>query len=414
MLFRYTASTSEGRIIEGEGEFESRQAILEFLKNQNLTPIKIEALVTYQKKLRGGIFSSPINLTDKIFLTRYLALMLRVGTDIFKAIDILIADFEKPALKALLLEIRQNLEKGNPFYQTFQKYPRIFSPVFTNMIKAGEASGNLEKIFNDLSFSLQKERELKQRLHSALIYPILLTIVSIGILFLLVTFAIPRISSMFFESGMNIPTVTKVIFNISTFLGKYGLTLGGFLLIVSGALFIFFKGTSLGRKVFQRIIFNLPLVKEILKKMAYQRFAMTFGSLMRAGLPIIENLEITADTVGNEEMKQSLLRIAHEGVMRGIPLGEAFHREEVFPQTIRTLIAIGEKAGHTEEVLKNLADFYETEIDTAVKSLVALFEPLMLMIIGLVVGAIALAVILPVYQFISQMSMVQQPQGPSL
>lgn len=408
MLFHYTASTPEGKIIEGEGEFENRQAILDFLKNQNLTPIKVEALVAYKKRLRGGIFSSPISLTDKIFLTRYLALMLRVGTDIFKAIDILIADFEKPALKALLMEIRQNLEKGNPFYLTFQKYPRIFSSVFTNMIKAGESSGNLEQVFSDLSVSLEKERELKQRLRSALIYPILLVGVSIAILFLLVSFAIPRISSMFLESGMKIPTITKIIFNVSTFLSQYGLILLGFFLIFVFVLFLFFRGSLLGRKVFQRIIFNIPLVKEILKKMAYQRFATTFGSLMRAGLPIVENLEITAETVGNEEMRQALLRIAHEGVMRGVPLGEAFHKEEIFPQTIRTLIAIGEKAGHTEEVLKNLADFYETEIDTSVKSLVALFEPLMLMIIGVVVGAIALAVILPVYQFISQMSVEQQ------
>lgn len=137
--------------------------------------------------------------------------------------------------------------------------------------------------------------------------------------------------------------------------------------------------------------------------MAYQRFATTFGSLMRAGLPILENLEITATTVGYEEMRQALLRIAHEGVARGISLGDAFRNEEIFPQTIRTLISIGEKAGRTDEVLKTLSDFYDTEIDAAVKSLVAIFEPIMLIFIGVIVGGIALAVILPVYQFTNQL-----------
>lgn len=402
MLFKYRASDEEGKIIEGEGDFVNESAVLEFLKGRNLNPISLE-LVATKSKIRASLFGSPITITDQIFLTRYLALMLKVGTDIFKAIDILIADFEKPAVRSLLIEIRENLSKGQPFYSTFAKYPKIFSPVFTNLIRAGEASGNLEKVFEELSDSLEKQRDLSQRIKSALIYPILLVVASIGIVALLVTFAIPKMATLFEGSEMKMPPITKMIFSVSAFLSHYGLYLLIGVIILVVALLMFYKLTLIGRRFFQRIAYKIPLVNNILAKMSYQRFAMTFGALMRAGLPILENLEITATTVGNEEMRQALMRIAQEGIVKGVTLGEAFRREEVFPQTIRTLISIGEKAGHTEEVLHTLSEFYDSEIDAAVKSLVSIFEPLMLVIIGVVVGGIALAVILPVYQFTTQL-----------
>ncbi|HRU33521.1 MAG TPA: type II secretion system F family protein [Candidatus Paceibacterota bacterium] len=402
MLFKYRASTKDGKIVEGEGDFANEDAVLAYLKTQDLNPINLQ-LVATKSKLRSRLFGSPININDQIFLTRDLALMLKVGTDIFKAIDILIADYDKPAVRSLLIEIRENLSKGQPFYTTFAKYPKIFSPVFTNLIRAGEASGNLESVFEELSVTLEKQRDLQQRIKSALIYPVLLVVASIGIIALLVTFAIPKMATLFQGGDMPLPPVTKVIFNISFFLSQYGLyILIGVIALIAGAV-MFYKMSIVGRTFFQRLAYRLPVVKGVLSKMAYQRFATTFGSLMRAGLPILENLEITATTVGYEEMRQALLRIAHEGVARGISLGDAFRNEEIFPQTIRTLISIGEKAGRTDEVLKTLSDFYDTEIDAAVKSLVAIFEPIMLIFIGVIVGGIALAVILPVYQFTNQL-----------
>ncbi len=402
MLYHYTAYNKDGKITEGDGDFKDSTFVLEFLKNQGLTPIKLTATKTYKSKLTKA-WGSPISIVDKLFLTKYLSLMLKVGTDIFKAIDILIADFKKPAVRALLMEIRKNLEAGKPFYTTFANYPRIFSPVFINLIKAGEASGNLESIFASLSSSLEKERELNSRVRSALTYPVLLVSASFAILVMLVTFVIPRMASMFMESDMKIPPVTKLIFNISFFFQANGLWIFGVLAVIIIGLIIFFRITKAGRLIFSRLTYKIPLVSDILKKTAYQRFGNTFGSLMRAGLPILENLEITATTVGNEEMRQALIRIAREKIVRGMTIGDAFREEEVFPQTIRTLISIGEKAGHTEEVLGSLSDFYQSEIDNSIKSMVSIFEPLMLLFIGVVVGGIALAVILPMYQFVSQM-----------
>jgi type IV pilus assembly protein PilC len=407
MLFHYTATNKEGKMIEGEGDFKDAAALLEHIKNQGLTPISIKSSKTLKGSLGKGVFGNPINLTDKIFLTKYLSLMLKSGTDLFRAIDILIADFQKPSMKMLLTEVRQNLEKGLPFYTTFQAYPNIFNPVFTSLIKAGEASGNLEKIFHDLSFSLEREKELKQKIKSALTYPILLVGASIGILILMVTFAIPRIASMFDTGEMKIPPVTKLIFSISFFMADHGLIVFGILFILIIALIIFFRKVKSGKKIFNRIVYKMPIIKNVMQKTSYQRFCSTFGSLMRAGLPILENLEITATTVGNDEMKQAINRIAREGLSRGLTMGDAFRKEPVFPQTIRTLVAVGEKAGHTEEIFGTLTDFYEKEIDMSVKSLVSLIEPLMLLMMGLIVGGIAMSVIMPVYQFVGQMGGAQ-------
>lgn len=403
MLFHYTATNKEGRLIEDNGDFKDSETLLEHIKNQGLTPISIKAAKTLSGGIGKGVLGNPINLTDKIFLTKYLSLMLKSGTDLFKAIDILIADFQKPTMKMLLMEVRQNLEKGLPFYTTFQSYPNIFSPVFTSLVRAGEASGNLERIFFDLSRSLEKERELKQKIKSALTYPILLVTASLGILVLLVTFAIPRISSMFNTGDMKIPPITKAIFALSDFMSNHGLAVLGVVIAIVITLVLFFKKVQAGKKIFNRIIYKMPVISKVMQKNSYQRFCSTFGSLMRAGLPILENLEITATTVGNDEMRQAIVRIGKEGLSKGLTMGDAFRREPVFPQTIRTLVAVGEKAGHTEEIFGTLTEFYETEVDMSVKSLVSLVEPLMLLMMGVMVGGIALAVILPVYQFVGQM-----------
>lgn len=403
MLFHYTATNKEGRLIEDSGDFKDSETLLEHIKNQGLTPISIKAAKTLSGGIGKGVIGNPINLTDKIFLTKYLALMLKSGTDLFKAIDILIADFQKPAMKMLLMEVRQNLEKGLPFYTTFQSYPNIFSPVFTSLVRAGEASGNLERIFFDLSKSQEKERELKQKIKSALTYPILLVAASLGILVLLVTFAIPRISSMFNTGDMKIPPVTKAIFALSDFMSNHGLSVFGVIIGIIVVSVLFFNKTKAGKKIFNRIIYKMPVINKVMQKNSYQRFCSTFGSLMRAGLPILENLEITALTVGNDEMKEAVIRIGREGLAKGLTMGDAFRKEPVFPQTIRTLVAVGEKAGHTEDIFGTLTEFYETEVDMSVKSLVSLVEPLMLLMMGVMVGGIALAVILPVYQFVGQM-----------
>ena len=401
MKFNYKAADAAGKINEGSLEAENAGEVLKVLAYKGLKPISIVPEKAMERKAKG-VFGQTITITDKIFLTKYLALMLRVGTDLFRAINILIANFDKPIMKSLLLEIRTNLEKGQPFWQTFAAYPKYFSPVFVNLVKAGEASGSLEKIFEDLSVDLEKEHELQGRIRSALAYPVILFILSVFILFFLVTFALPRISSVFEGGGFNPPAFSRIVFAVGNFLGNnVGIIIAGALVLVA-ATWVFAKRTLAGKRFFASLLNYIPIVKTVVNKLAIQRFAATLSSLMRAGVPILEALNITAGAVSYPKIKDALLRVARDGVTKGLTLGEAFSRETVFPPVVINLVAISERAGHLDEVLKTLADFYDTEISASVKNLVTFIEPALLIMIGGVIALIALSILVPIYQLVTQ------------
>ena len=404
MRFRYTASQADDKITEGTIEAATPAEVLAYLGSRGLKPISLKVSGGIGEKSFGKVFKKSISVSDKIFLTKYLSLMLRVGTDLFKAIGVLIEDFDKPAIKALLLEIRSNLEKGNPFYTTFLKYPKYFSPVFVNLIKAGEASGNLERILGELSVSLEKENDLRHKVKSALIYPIILVLLSFVILILLISVVLPKIANVFLSGGMEPPLFSKIVFTTGIFINQYIWFFLGGLIIFGVGNWYFFSNTLAGRKIFHHFISKLPVISQVLEKIALQRFASTFSSLLRAGLPILDSLEITAQVAGFEGLKDALIRISREGVAKGLTIGDAFRRETIFPRVVVNLIAISERAGHMEDILLTLADFYESEVESSVKTLVSFLEPILLLGIGVIIGTIALSIIMPVYQLVGAVS----------
>jgi len=398
MRFHYVASEPGGRVVEGDLEAQGPAEVLEWMASQGLRPVSVRAMGGVDKRGLKGIFSQSISVADKVFLTKYLALMLKVGTDLFKAIDILIAAFDKPAVKSLLIEVRDSLSKGQPFYGTFTKYPKYFSPVFINLIKAGEASGNLESVFDDLSKSLEKEQAIRGKIRGALIYPIVLVCLAMAILFLLATFALPRIAEVFLSGGIEPPTFSKIVFTVGLFLGNNVYIIIPLIILAVIGSWYFFQKTVMGKGVMGGIMNKTPIISNILYRLALQRFASTLSSLLRSGMPILDSLEITADSVGHAELKAALIRISREGISKGLTVGEAFRREPIFPRVVVNLIAISEKAGHIENILDTLADFYESEIDSSVKTLISFLEPALLLVIGFVVAVIALSIIMPVYQ----------------
>lgn len=402
MRFHYIATNVSGKTIEGNYEAESSLDVLKYLASQGLKPLSLKILRETGKGAGFKIFKKSVSISDKVFLTKYLALMLKIGTDLFKAIDILIADFENPSLKALLIEIRLGLEKGQPFYYVFAKYPKIFSLVFVNLIKAGEVSGNLENVLEQLSVFLQREQDLRNKIKAAITYPLILSIVSIFVLIFLISFALPKIAAVFSSGGFEPPAFSRIVFSFGLFVGDYvWLIIGLFIACLIGGWFFVFK-TLTGRKIFYRFITKLPAVGVVLKKIALQRFVSTLSALLSAGMPILNSLEITADAVGSEEIKNSLLRISREGVSKGMTIGEAFRREPVFPRMVVNLMAISEKAGHIENMLSTMSDFYESEIESSIKGLVSFLEPILLLVIGVVIAFIALSIIVPIYQLVGQ------------
>lgn len=401
MKFKYTAIQPDGKVTEGTTEAATPGEVLEQLGGKGLRPVSIKPLSSLFQG-RRGIASGSIGAQDQIFITRYLALMLKVGTDLFRAIDILIEDFDKPQVKALLIEMRGNLEKGVPFYVTFANHPKVFSPVFVNMIKSGEQSGNLDTVLENISASLEKTEALKSKIRGALIYPVILLTASLLILVGLVSFALPKLAEVFSGGDFNPPAFSRVVFAVGLFFGQYVVViLGSFAIIIITLVVSFYSSLSF-RKVVTRFLKKLPVVRKVAHRIGIQRFASVLASLMKAGLPIVDALELTAESVGDDDIKASLLRISREGITKGASIGDAFKKESSFPRVVTNLIAISEKSGHIDDVLETISRFYEGEIDESLKTLVAFIEPILLIGIGVIVAVIALSIIVPIYQLVGQ------------
>jgi len=401
MKYHYTAAQADGRIVEGMVEADSQSEVLAYLATKELKPIAVSTVgeSVLQKKI---YFRKGITAIDKIFLTKHLALMLRLGTDLFRALDILVADAERPALKSFLQEIRSTLEKGQPFYTVFANYPRDFSSVFVNLVKAGETAGGLDQTFDDLSRMLSQQEDLRRRIRSALVYPALLVVGSFVIFIFLTTFALPRIAEVFLQGNLEIPLFSKVVFTVGLFFADYVWYIVGIIVFLAVAGWFFLVRTVVGQRLFLGLLNLVPVVGRVIQRIAIQRFAATLSSLMKAGVPIVSALEITADSLGHQRLGDALKRIAQEGIAQGLTLGEAFKKEPAFPLAISSLVAIAEKAGHLDEVLMTLSTFYESEIESAIKAMVSIIEPVMLIFIGIIVALIALSIVVPVYQLVGQ------------
>lgn len=395
MLYHYLASDNQGKIYEGNYDAENINDVLVYLSGAGLKPISIKPIKIVNPVL---FWKKAIKLEDKIFLMKYLSLMLQVGTDLLSAINILISDLQNPGIHNFLIEVRENLTKGKSFYESFANHPKSFSVVETNIIKAAETSGNLQKTFENLSNSLQREAELRGKIKSVLIYPIILLVMSLSIFFFLSTFALPKIAKVFNDSGIEPPTFSRIVFAIGLFINDNLFSILIFLLIFIILLIYFLFFNSFGRNFASQLIGRMPFIKKIYLDIGIQRFTATFASLLKAGIPIIESLRITADVVGHQEIKAAILRVAEEGLSRGLTVSEAFKKEIIFPRVVTNLIAISEKAGHLDEVLQTLSEFYASNIDSTIKSVVAVIEPILLIFMGGIVGIIALSIVIPIYQ----------------
>jgi type IV pilus assembly protein PilC len=400
MLYHYLASDKQGVHSEGEYEAADLGGVLSYLARSNLQPISVKP-VEKKDDIKALFKSGNISVTDKIFLMRYLALMLRVGTDLLSAVNILLSDFEKPAVREFLMEVRSNLTRGQAFYQAFAARPKMWSLVTVNLIKAAEASGNLQSTLEDLTVQLEKDAALMRKIKSAFIYPIILLITSLVIFLFLSLFALPKIAKVFSDTGIKPPAFSRIVFAVGLFAADHAVAIVSTIILGSFGAIWFLTKTLVGRKFISRAFERTPIVKRVVADLAVQRFASTYASLLKAGLPIVETTRITADVVGTEHFRVALLRVADEGLSKGLTVGEAFRRETIFPKVVTNLIAISEKAGHMEEVLRTVADFYAGNVDDSIKTLVAFLEPMLLLGMGGLVALIAMSIIIPIYQLTS-------------
>jgi len=403
MLFIYKALTKEGRETQGELQATNRQVAIEYLQRDNLTPLFIEEKGSFEKRkasIFNFTFGNRVSALDRMFLTRHLSAILKSGINLREALEILEDDVQKPIMKKILKDARINLERGQPLSVTFQAYEKHFSSVFIGLVKAGEVSGNLEGTLENLGMQLQRDYDLKKRVQSAMIYPLILLGASSLIVVLLLTFVMPRLIKALTQAKVVLPLITRVLIGLSKILSANPiLTIIVFLALIISAI-TFFQNKQ-GRQFFISIMERLPVSKNLIKKLALSRFAITLRNLLNSGVSAVEALNITAKTIGNEKYERALLDIEAE-LRKGAPLHEVFKkRGNLFPHLVISVIAVGERTGTLERSLLLISNYYNEEVDRVLKNLVSLLEPILLIIMGAIVAAIALSILLPIYQLVS-------------
>lgn len=399
--FIYEAYNSEGVITRGEYEGVTRDEVVEYLVKRDLTPVSVEALRTRGEG--GGILSlnffERLSPVDVMFLVRNLATTVKAGLSVVEALDILIADAEKKMMKRVLQEAQAMIKNGQPLSSGFEAYRDSFPPIFMGMLRAGELSGQLDKTLTELGSYLSKEYALRSKVKSALTYPVILLVASGGVMTLLLIFVLPRLTSSFAASGVKLPFITQVFLGISTIL-TWSFTLDFAVLAGLIWFFVYFRTTSIGKRFFFWLISHTPVANELVKKVALVRFARTFGNLIGSGISAIEALELSSKSIGNQRYELAIKGAISE-VENGSPISEALGKSpDLFPRLLISLIIVGERTGSLHEIMGTFADFYEEEVDNTLKDLTAILEPALLLVMGLIVGAIAVSIILPIYQLV--------------
>lgn len=399
--FIYEAYNKEGVLTHGEYEGINRDETIEYLIKRNLTPVSV--LEIRARGGGGGVlafnFFERLSPVDVMFLVRNLSTTVKAGLSIVDALDILIADAEKKLMKKVLQEAQAMIKKGQPLSNSFDAYKDSFPPIFMGMLRAGELSGQLDKILAELGHYLSKEYALRSKVKSALTYPIILLVASLGVMTLLLVFVLPRLTSSFAASGVKLPFITQVFLGLSKMI-TWSFTLD--FVVVAGLVwfFVYFRTTNMGKRFFFWVISRTPVANELVKKVALVRFARTFGNLISSGVSAVEALKLSSESIGNLPYEIAI-KNAIASVENGSPISEALSRfPRLFPRLLISLIVVGERTGSLHEIMSTFADFYEEEVDNVLKDLTSILEPALLLIMGLLVGAIAVSIILPIYQLV--------------
>ncbi|MFA6594438.1 MAG: type II secretion system F family protein [Candidatus Buchananbacteria bacterium] len=338
--------------------------------------------------------------TAKIFMLQNLSVMIKAGLPLADALNILSEQSKSAKLKIILKEIQQQIRGGKNFADTLLPYQRDFGEMFVNMIAAGEASGNLEGVLNDLYLQLKKDHTIKSKIKNAMIYPIIIICAMIGLSIFVIVYVLPNLTLMFKDLEAGLPLPTRILIAISDFVTANGLILGPIIIL---AFILFWRLTRSGplRLMWHQALLKLPIIGPISVKINVARMSAALSSLIQTDIPIPDSLKITARIMSNAVYKQALLE-ASEKIKKGIKLADVFKQYKVFPVIIIQMVAVGEETGSLDTVLKNLAEFYQEEVEQTMEALPTIIEPLLMILMGVGVAGLAIAVILPIYSMTSQ------------
>ena len=403
--FAYTGRTRAGQTVSGERQADTMDAATAALRRDQINVTRItpaKAKEDAAQKAKVGKTGKKVSAKNLAVFVRQFSVMINAGLPLVQCLDILGSQEEDKNFAAVILATRTDVESGASLADAMKKHPKAFDALFTNMIAAGEAGGILDTILNRLATYIEKAVKLAGQVKSAMIYPVAVIVIAGSVVGLILWKVIPTFAQLFAGLGADLPMPTRVVIALSDNLVRYF----PFLFAGAGAAAYGFKryyATDAGRRVVDGVTLKLPILGNIMRKIAVARFCRTLSTLISSGVPILDGLEITAKTAGNSIVEDAIM-ITRKSIERGETIAAPLKDTKVFPPMVTQMIGVGEATGALDTMLAKIADFYEEEVDTAVAGLLTLLEPVMIALLGVVVGGIVIAMYLPIFDLISKLT----------
>jgi type IV pilus assembly protein PilC len=399
-VYTYRGTNRAGASVSGEMTAASKADLQNLLKRQQITASKMSEK---GREFNVPTFGGSIDSKELAIFTRQFSVMIDAGLPLVQCLEILAGQQENKIFQKVLTNTREMVEGGSTLSAAMKASPKVFDPLYTNMVEAGETGGILDTILQRLSSYIEKNVKLQRAVKSAMVYPIGVITVAGGVITLLLWKVVPIFATLFAGLGVELPLPTRIVIALSNFIGSYF----GLLILVSivGGIFALkaWYGTPQGRLALDTLILKLPVLGLLMRKIAVARFTRTLGTLISSGVPILEGLDITARTAGNAVVERALIKV-RRSLEEGKSLTEPLKESDVFPGMVTQMIGVGEQTGAMDAMLSKIADFYEEEVDAAVKDLLTALEPIMIVFLGLVVGGVVISMYLPLFTVIGKLS----------
>ncbi|WP_293170112.1 type II secretion system F family protein [Microcella sp.] len=404
LTYAYTGRDSSGKLVKGRVDAAGEASVVSRLRTMGIAPVSIQQVTGGTGLNRdismGGLFDKKVTIKDLAVMSRQLATMIGAGLPLLKSLTILADQSENPKLASTLDEVRGAVEEGSTFSDGLAKHPRIFPPIFVNLVRAGEVGGFLETSLESVAKNYEKEVELKATIKSALTYPVVVLIMALLAVVGMILFIVPVFDDLFNDLGGELPLPTKILVSIS----QNMIWLGPLVVVGSIVGAIWWRAnrqTPKFRSVWEPMLLKMPVFGDLFKKIAIARFTRNFGTMIGSGVPILQALSIIGSTSGNWQIEQAVQSV-QDSVRQGRTIAAPLALQPIFPSMVTQMIAVGEDSGALETMLEKISDFYDSEVQSTTEALTSLIEPLMIAFLGVILGGMIVALYLPIFDIFNQ------------
>ncbi|HPD60303.1 MAG TPA: type II secretion system F family protein [Thermodesulfobacteriota bacterium] len=399
-LFLWEGKDRTGSVKKGEYEAPNEATVQVYLRGIRITPTRVreKSKSVFTNKL-GGARQQKIKVKDVVVFTRQFSTMIDAGLPLIQGLEILAGQQVNKSFKRVLTDIKETVEGGSTLADSLKKHPRVFDELYVNLVAAGEVGGILDIILQRLAVHMEKIAALKRKIKGAMLYPIIVLTVAVGVVAVLLIFVIPIFAKMFSEFGKELPAFTQMVIDFSHWLTRAIIPILFFLGLFS-FLFVKFYKTPKGKLLVDSFILKSPIIGDVVRKVAIARFTRTLGTMISSGVPILDGLDIVSRTAGNKVV-QNAIDATRKSISEGKSFAEPLNTTGVFPPMVIQMIAVGESTGALDSMLGKIADFYDEEVDAAVEALTTMVEPLLILFLGATVGTLVIAMYLPIFTMAS-------------